>query len=209
MSERKSIRKTGRGERPETPLSTSHSFHSHTSRLQAGDPGYVIQKRRERIFSLALHGIALLSFVLLARWCSGVIAEAIAAPLTGLAQAAELFGAILMTFIGSFAFMRIAQAAVRAIFRSDETIEWPRRDVDWGKQAIVLNRDGIAIANRLARRTYVWDSMAQMTEDDVIVVTRRQGSKIVIPKDPEDEDELRKHLMYGLSLASPLRRRDP
>lgn len=190
-------------------LSTTLSFHSHTSRLQAGDPGYVIQKRRERLFSLALHCIALLAFVLLSRWCSGVIAEGVAAPIKSFGQAGELFAAILMTFLGSFAFMRLAQAAVRAIFRSDETIEWPRRDVDWGKQAIVLDPSGIAIANRLARRTYVWDSMAQMTEDDVIVVTRKQGNKIVIPKDPNDEDELRKHLMYGLSLASPLRRRDP
>jgi len=160
------------------------------------------------MFSLALHGIALLSFILLSRWCSGVIAKAIAAPLTGFAQAAELFAAILMMFIGIYAFMRLAQAAMRVIFRSDETIEWPRRDVDWGKQAVVLDQDGIAIANRLARRTYVWDSMAQMTEDDVFVVTRKQGSKIVIPKDPNDEDELRKHLMHGLSLSSPLRRRE-
>lgn len=190
-------------------LSSPHSFHSHTTRLQAGDPGYVIQKRRERVFSLALHVIALLSFVLLSRWCSGVIAQAIAEPLSGFAQAVELLAAILMTFIGSFAFMRLAQAAIRAIFRSDETIEWPRRDVDWGKQAVVLDRDGIAIANRLARRTYVWNSMAQMTEDDVFVVTRKQGAKIIIPKDPEDEDELREHLMYGLSLSSPLRRRVP
>ena len=188
-------------------LSAPHSFHSHTSRLQAGDPGYVIQKRRERVFSLALHCIALLVFVLLSRWCSSVIAQAIAAPLASFGQAAELFAAILMTFMGSFAFMRLAQAAIRAILRSDETIEWPRKDVDWGKQAVVLDRDGIAIANRLARRTYVWNSMAQMTEDDVFVVTRKQGAKIVIPKNPEDEDELREHLMYGLAMSSPLRRR--
>lgn len=190
------------------PLSSSLSFHSHTSRLQAGDPGYVIQKRRERILSLSLHCIALIAFVLLSRWCSGVIAEGVAAPLKSFGQAAELFAAILMTFLGSFAFLRLVQAALRAIFRSDETIEWPRRDVDWGKQAVVLDRSGIAIANRLARRTYVWDSMAQMTEDEVFVVTRKQGAKIVIPKDPADEDELRQQLMYGLSLASPLRRPD-
>ncbi len=161
------------------------------------------------MFSLALHGIALLSFVLLSSWCSGVIAKGIMVPMTGFAQAAELFAAILMTFMGSYAFMRLAQAVVRAIFRSDETIEWPRRDVDWGKQAVVLDDEGIAIANRLARRTYVWDSMAQMTEDEVFVVTRKQGSKIVIPKDPNDEDELRQHLMAGLGRSSPLRRRDP
>lgn len=190
-------------------LSTPHNYHSHTSRLQAGDARYVIQKRQERVFSLALHGIALVAFILLSRWCGRVIADAIAAPLTGFAQAAELFAAILMAFLGSYAFMRLAQAGLRALFRSDETIEWPRKDVDWGKQAVVLDRDGIAIANRLARRTYVWNSMAQMTEDDVFVVTRKQGSKIVIPKDPADEDELREHLMYGLSLSSPMRRRSP
>jgi len=190
-------------------LSTPHSYHSHTSRLQAGDPGYVIHKRRERMFSLALHAIALLCFVILSRWCSSVIAKAIAEPLASFGQAFELFAAILLMFLGSFAFMRLAQAAIRAILRSDETIEWPRKDVDWGKQAVVLDRDGLAIANRLARRTYVWDSMAQMTEDDVFVVTRKQGAKIIIPKDPEDEDELREHLMFGMALSSPLRRREP
>jgi len=189
-----------------SPLSTPHSYYSHTTRLQAGDPGYVIQKRRERVFSLALHCVALLSFVLLSRWCSGAIAGAIMKSPSGLEQVFELFGAVLMTFLGSFAFMRLAQAALRAVFRADEEIEWPRKDVDWGKQAIVLDQSGIAIANRLARRTYVWDSMAQMTEDDVFVFTRKQGSKIVIPKAPSEEDELRAHLMYGLSLSSPLRR---
>lgn len=185
------------------------SFHSHTTRLQAGEPAYVVQKQKERVFSLALHGVALLSFLLLSRWCLGAIAQAVSGPLQGFSHIVELFAAILITFLGFYAALRLVQAVIRAIFKSHEKIEWPRKDVDWGKQAVVLNADGIAIANRLARRTYVWDSMAEFTESDVFVVTRKQGRKIVIPKHSENDDELRSQLMHGLSLSSPLRRRDP
>lgn len=185
----------------------SHSFHSHTSRLQAGDPDYVVEKQRVSWLSLGLHAIALLSFILLSDWCRRVIGQAISAPLGSFGQAIELFFAVLMAFLGSFAFMRLAQAGLRAIFRADNTIEWPREDVDWGRQAVVLDSDGLAIANRLARRTYAWNSMAELNESDVFVVKRKQGAEIVIPKDPEDEDHLRQRLMRGISLSDPVSRR--
>jgi len=189
-------------------LAAPHSFSSHTTRLQAGDPAYVIERSRARIISLILHVVALLVFVLVSGWCGRVIATAIFASLGSFAQAVELFAAILIAFLGVFAFMRLAQAAIRALFDVDELMEWPRQDVDWGKQAVVLDRDGIAIATRLARRTYPWDTMAQFNEGDVFVIDRKQGAEIVIPKDPADEDELRDRLVRGISLSRPVANND-
>lgn len=185
---------------------TAHKFHSHTTRLQAGDPGYVIEKNRVSRLSLALHVIALLCFILMSGWCRRVIGTAIAEPLGSVAQAGELLAAILLAFVGAFAFMRLAQKALSVIFKADHTIEWPREDIDWGRQAVVLDRKGLAIANRLARRRYTWNSMAEMTESDVFVVKRKRGAEIVIPKDPADEDDLRQWLMRGISLSDPVPR---
>lgn len=189
-------------------LAAPHSFSSNTTRLQAGDPAYVIERARARVISLILHVVALLAFVLVSGWIGRVLATAMFTPLVSFAQTAELFIAVLSAFLGVFAFMRLAQAAIRALFDVDELMEWPRQDVDWGKQAVVLDRDGIAIATRLARRTYLWDTMAQLTEDDVFVIDRKQGAEIVIPKDPADEDELRDRLMRGISLSRPVARSD-
>ena len=121
-------------------LASTKSFRSQTTRMQAGDPAYVRERRQARITSLVLHAIALAAFVLLSSWCAKTIAEAIVAPLGSFVQAAELFAAILLTFLGAFAFMRLAQALIRALFRVDDIIEWPRRDVDWGKQKVVFDR---------------------------------------------------------------------
>jgi hypothetical protein len=170
--------------------------------MQAGDPAYVRERRQARITSLILHAIALAAFVLLSSWCAKTIAEAIVAPLGSFVQAAELFAAILLTFLGAFAFMRLAQALIRALFRVDDIIEWPRRDVDWGKQKVVFDRDAIAIATRYVRRTYPWDTMAQVVEDDVFVIDRKAGSEIVIPKDAAHEDEIRDRLMRGITLSN-------
>lgn len=187
-------------------LATAYSFRSHTTRLQAGDPAYVMERKRARIISLILHGIALLSFILLSEWCARVVSSAISAPLSGIAQAVELFAAILFAFMGAFALMRLALAAIHAVFGVDEIMEWPRRDVDWGKQTVVLDRDGIAIATRFVRRTYPWDTMAQLTEDDVFVIDRKQGAEIVIPKDSSNEDDVRDRLLRGISLSRPVER---
>ena len=198
------VRGFGKAVRLAVPL----SFSSHTTRLQAGDPAYVVERGRVRLISLLLHGIALLAFVLVSGWCGRVIAARIFSPMSSFSQAVELFAAILITFLGVFAFMRLAQAAIHALFDEDELMEWPRKDVDWGKQAVVLNRDGVAVATRLARRTYPWDTMAELAEDDVFVITRKQGAEIVIPKDPSDEDALRDRLMRGITLSKPVPRGD-
>jgi len=187
-------------------ISAAHTFASYTTRLQAGDPDYVIAQARIKAISLAAHGIILLAFVLLSGWCGHVIGMAIMVPLGSVAQVAELFFAVLLSFLGAFAFMRLGQTALRALFDIDEVMEWPRQDIDWGKQAFVLDRDGIAVAHRLVRRTYRWDSMAELTEDDVFVIQRKSGSEIIIPKNPTDEDDLRERLMRGITLSDPVPR---
>jgi len=185
-------------------LSSTHAFASYTTRLQAGDPAYAIAQERLKKISLAAHGVMLLAFVLLSGWCGQTIGLAIVAPLGSFAQAAELFLSILITFLGAFAFMRLGQIGIRALLDRDDVMEWPRRDVDWGKQAFVFDRDGVAIAHRLVRRTYRWDSMAELTEDDVFVVQRKNGSEFIIPKVPADEDEMRERLLRGITLSKPV-----
>ena len=187
-------------------LASTHGFASHITRFQAGDLTEALERERVRKISLVLHGIALLTFMLLSSWCGQVIGMALVQPLGSFAAAFELFVAILVAFLGVFAFMRLTQAALRALFDVEDVMEWPRKDVDWGKQAVVLDKDGIAIANRLVRRTYRWNSMAELIEDEVFVVRRKYGSEIVIPKDPNDEDELRARLLRGITQSNPIRR---
>jgi len=141
-------------------LAATHGFESQITRFQAGDLAEAMERSRVRRISLVLHGIALLIFVMLSSWCGHAIGTAIITPLSGLTAAFELFAAILITFLGMFAFMRLAQAALRALF-------------DF--------------------------------EDDVFVIRRKHGSEIVIPKDPDDEDELRNRLMRGITLSKPVR----
>lgn len=203
MSDRPTVKAKGFGKA--VRLASAHSFRSETTRMQAGDPAYVRERKQARIISHILHAIALIAFVILSSWCAKTIAQGIVAPLSSALQAIELFAAILLTFLGAFAFMRLAQAIVRALFRVDDIMEWPRRDVDWGKQTVVLDRDAIAIATRFVRRTYPWDTMAQLTEDDVFIIDRKVGTEIVIPKDPADEDEIRERLMRGITLSNPVR----
>ena len=187
-------------------LASTHGFESHITRFQAGDLFEAMERARVRKISLFMHGAALLAFVMLSSWCGQVIGTAIVKPLGGFGALLELFGAVMLAFLGVFAFMRLTQAALRALFDVEDDMEWPRLNVDWGKQAVVLDRDGLAIANRLVRRTYRWDSMAELIEDDVFVVRRKHGSEIVIPKDPNDEDELRNRLMRGITMAQPVSR---
>ena len=183
-----------------------HGFVSHITRFQAGDEAVALKRARVRKLSLIAYGIVLAGFVLLSPWCGQVIGSALVVPLDSLRAAGMLFAAILLTFLGIFAFMRLGQAAMHALFDVGEVLEWPRKDVDWGKQSVVLDEHGIAIANRFVRRTYHWDTMAELIETDVFVVRRKDGSEIVIPKDPDDEDDLRVRLMRGITSAEPVRR---
>ncbi len=185
--------------------SAAHTFASHTSRLQAGDPDYVVGRSQIRTFSLGAYCSVLFIFALLNDWCGRVIGLAIVAPLEGVSGAAALFGAIFLSFLAAFAFLRLSQAAIGALFDNSNAIEWPRQDVDWGKQAFVLDQDGIAIAHRLVRRTYRWDSMSELVEDDVFTIKRKKGSPVVIPKNPADEDSMRERLMRGISLSGRTR----
>lgn len=185
-------------------LASPHSFRSHTTRNQAGDAEAIEKAARLRKLSLAGHGVALLSFAVLSGWCLRQIGAAVTAvPATALGFA-SLFGAVLLTFLGAFAFMRLAQSAGRALLGEDDPMIWPRRDVDWGKQSVTLDRDGIAIATRLVRRGFDWDTMAELTEDDIFVIERKRGPRVIIPKDPADEDELRERLVRGISLSRPV-----
>lgn len=185
-------------------LAAPHRFRSETTRLQAGDPAVVVKRRRLRTASLVGHGAALLAFVALSGWVGRTIGAALSKPIGGGMQVLELFGAILLLFLGAFAFMRLAQASMRALFDTEDITEWPREGVDWGRQTVVLDRDGIAIALQYVRRAYPWDTMAQLTEDDVFVIDRKQGNQIVIPKDPVDEDDLRDRLFRGITLSKPV-----
>ena len=183
-------------------LASVHRFKSETSRVEAGDQAYVVGRRRMRIASFIGHAIAVVVFVGLSGWVGKTIGAALIAPLGGVTQAASLFGAVLLTFMGAFGFMRLGQAAVRALFDEDDISEWPRKGVDWGRQTVVLDRDGIAMAMRFVRRGYPWDTLAQLTEDDVFIIDRKQGAQIVIPKDSADEDDMRERLFRGLTLSN-------
>lgn len=185
-------------------LAAAHRFQSETTRMQAGDSAFVAGRRRRRIASLIGHGICVLAFVALSGWVGKTIGTALIAPIGSLLQIVSLFGAILLAFVGAFGFMRLGQAAVRALFDADDISEWPRQGVDWGRQSVVLDRDGIAMAMRYVRRGYPWDTLAQLTEDDVFVIDRKQGAQIVIPKDASDEDDMRERLFRGLTLSRPV-----
>lgn len=183
----------------------AHTFASHTSRLQAGDPDYVVGRSQIRTLSLGAYCAVLFVFAWLNDWCGRVIGLAIIVPLEGISGVAALFGAVLLSFLAAFAFLRLCQAALGALLDTGNGMEWPRHDVDWGKQAFILDREGIAIAHRLVRRTYRWDSMAELVEDDVFTIKRKKGSAVVIPKNPADEDSMRERLMRGISLSGRAR----
>ena len=185
-------------------LASPHSFRSQLTRLQAGDADAVRRAERVRKLSLVGHGIALVAFIFLSGWCLRQISAGLVAVPDTAVQFASLFGALLLTFLAAFAVMRLGQALGHALLGVEDAMVWPRKDVDWGKQAVILDRDGIAIATRLMRRGFDWDTMARLTEDDVFVIERKRGARIVIPKDPADEDELRERLMRGITLSRPI-----
>lgn len=185
-------------------LATPHRFKSFTTRAQTADPAYLRARSRNRILSI-IAWIAVLAVVVWFRqWMGSTIAAAMISPIDSLGEIVSLLGATLLLFLGAFAFMRLGQIALRALLDEDDPAEWPREGVDWGEQTVIVGRDGIAVAMRLARREYPWESLALLTEADVFTLDRRQGDRIVIPKDPEDEDELRERLMRGIGLAKPL-----
>lgn len=186
-------------------LATAHRFHSTTTREQVAGPDYLAKRKRAHIASLVLWVAVLGLMVWFRGWIGGQIAAAMVEPLSGILQAVKLGGAILALFLGAFAFMRLGEAALRALFDEDDPMEWPREGVDWGRQTVILDRDTIAVDLRLVRRDYPWTSLAMLHEDEVFVVERRQGDRIVIPKDPSDEDELSDRLLRGITLAEPLR----
>lgn len=187
-------------------LASPHAFHSAITREQAmTDPGYLKTLRRRRILSV-LGWIALLAlFVWLRGWAGERIAAAFAGNPAGPIGWLELAGAVLLLFLGAFAFMRLGQIALRAMLDADDPSEWPREGVDWGQQTVTLDRDSVSVGLRYVRRSYPWESLAELTEDDVFVLERRHGDRIVIPKDPADEEELRERLLRGIMLAEPLR----
>lgn len=193
----------GRAER----LAAEHRFKADTTRLQAGDALGAILRGRVYLVSLMSHAIAVAIFVLLSGWIGQSIGQAIVAPLSSFGQAFELFAALLISFMGIYGFMRLAQAAVRALFDADESDDWPRKGVDWGRQTVVVDSNGISLAMSQVRRRFWWNTMAQLSEDDVFVIDRKDGAQIVIPKDPADENELRQLLFKGITRSEPVRKR--
>lgn len=196
--------KPSRGFGKAVRMASPHSFKSHLSKFQAGNAKAIKRAGHLRMLSLVGHALALVAFVALSGWCLKQIAAGMVAVPDTAAQFATLFGALLLTFLAAFAFIRLGQALGRALLGNDDPMVWPRKDVDWGKQAVILDRDGIAIATRLMRRGFEWDTMARLTEDDVFIVERKRGPRVVIPKDPADEDELRERLMRGITLSRPV-----
>ena len=187
-------------------LASPHKFRSHTTREQTvADPDVLRILERNRLVSIAGWIAALVLLVWFREWAGSTIGLAMIELPSGFAGWLALVGAMLLLFMGTFAFMRLGQIALRALFGEDDPAEWPREGVDWGQQTVTLDRDGLSVALLYARREYPWESLAELTEDDVFIVSRRQGERVVIPKDPADEDELRERLFRGITLATPLR----
>ena len=154
--------------------------------------------------SLIGHGLALLTGVALRGWIGATIGGAMADGLNGWGELFALPLALLVLFLAAYATMRLAERALRLLLDQDDPAAWPREGVDWGGQAVTLDRDGAKVETAWATRTIPFATMTELLEEDEVFIIRRERVRdIVIPKDEADEDDMRERLMRGITLARP------
>ena len=189
-------------------LAMAHSFDSFLTREQAAY-GTADLKRDARLRGAlgVAWAVPVLALWLLGGAAGARIGAALAGDVPGFGGLLMLLGSLLLVFLGAYGFMRLAQLALHALLDTDDPFDWPREGVDWGRQSVTLDRDGIAVAMRHVRRAYGWEDLAELTEDDVFVLRRRGGGVVVVPKDPDPEtdDDMRERLFRGITLARPVR----
>lgn len=187
-------------------LTRRHGFRAFVERVQAGDEGEIRRRARYRRLSLAGHAGAVLLALVLGGWCMGQVQASFASSPASAADLLSRIGAFLLIFMAVFGIVRLVPAAYHLGFGEDEPLAWPRRNVDWGSQKVVMDRDGIGIESPLVRRSFPWDTMAELSEDETFIIERKDGKRIVIPKEAGHADDMRDRLMRGITLSPPVSR---